>query len=235
MSILFGLHFIEVVESQSTFYDSFDSVTLGSGYEIVNSEGVTFDLSANPGWLRVSFTSPGDRVLSESVANACMVLMEGLSGDFTVMTRVNATMDQDEVSAGILIWDNTLASALIPVIAGLGYFVGKETNSFWILVPVSVSLICFVIAIAIGIENSKPTPSDYCDPRCVIEKYKDQGKSTIFFLYTWASTIIETANNNANVINSKKRTSNYMYLSIIIGLAILVGSFMLLGITKIGG
>lgn len=32
-SILFGLQFVEVVESQSTFYDSFDSATLGSDYE----------------------------------------------------------------------------------------------------------------------------------------------------------------------------------------------------------
>jgi hypothetical protein len=133
-SILFGVQFVELAESQSTFYDSFDSVTLGSDYEIVNSESVTFDLSANPGWLRISFTSPDDRVLSESVVNACMVLMQGFSGDFTVMTRVDAVMDQGEVSAGIVILKNNQSylkferlhsvSPVIHSLEGVPYYTG---------------------------------------------------------------------------------------------------------------
>ena len=127
----------------------------------------------------------------------------------------------------------TLASALIPVVAGLGYFIGKETNSYWILFPVFLSLSAFVAAITIGIGLFRPTSFDYCDPRCIIEQYKGQGKSTIFFIYTWASTIVETSNNNAAILNSRERSSNYMYSCIIIGLAILAGSFLLLAITLI--
>lgn len=125
----------------------------------------------------------------------------------------------------------TLASALIPVVAGLGYFIGKETNSYWILFPVFLSLSAFVAAIALGIGLFRPTSFDYCDPKCVVKKYKGQDKSTIFFVYTWASTIVDTANNNASILNSKERTSNYMYSCIIIGLAILAVAFLFLAIS----
>lgn len=124
----------------------------------------------------------------------------------------------------------TLASALIPIVAGLGYFIGKETNSYWILFPVFLSLLAFVASIVLGIRLFRPTGFDYLDPRYIVEKYKDQNKSTIFFIYTWASTIVETTNNNASILNSKEKAQNYMYTFIIIGLATLALSFLFLAI-----
>jgi len=108
--IIFRVQFVKVAESESTFTDSFDSATLSSEWEVIDpSGGSTFDLTSNPGWLRINTTSPPDRELSDSAITAPRLMMQGISGDFTVETRVNATMNQSEVSAGILIWkDNTL-------------------------------------------------------------------------------------------------------------------------------
>jgi len=105
MSLMFGVQFVYVVESQSTFTDNFDSVTLSSEWQMIDpSGGSTFNLTANSGWLRINITSPPDRELNSSIVNAPRIMMEGISGDFTVETRVNATMTESEVSAGILVW-----------------------------------------------------------------------------------------------------------------------------------
>ena len=108
ISLIFGVQFVKVVESQSTFIDNFDSATLGSEWQVIDPSGVsTFNLTANSGWLRINTTSPPDRELNSSVANAPRLMMEGISGDFTVETRLNATMTESEVSAGILVWKDS--------------------------------------------------------------------------------------------------------------------------------
>ena len=105
---MFGVQFVKVVESQSTFIDNFDSTTLGSEWQVIDPTGVsTFNLTANSGWLRINTTSPPDRELNSSVANAPRLMMEGISGDFTVETRLNATMTESEVSTGILVWKDS--------------------------------------------------------------------------------------------------------------------------------
>jgi hypothetical protein len=124
----------------------------------------------------------------------------------------------------------TLASALIPTVAGLGYFIAQETKSYWILFPIFLSISAFVLAIALGIMLFTGSSYLYVDPKFVIDKYRGKNKSLRFFVNKWASTYCDTANKNAEVVNSKFKRINYMNKCIIIGLAIFGLSFLLLAI-----
>jgi hypothetical protein len=75
---------------------------------------------------------------------------------------------------------------------------------------------------------------EYVDPRFIVERYRGKGKSLRFFLNKWASTFCDTANRNAEKVNSKEKQLNYMYSCVIIGLAILAKSFLLLAINLTG-
>jgi len=125
----------------------------------------------------------------------------------------------------------TLASALIPIVAALGYFIAKETSAYWILFPTFFSISAFVSAICLGISIFRPKSFLYVDPKTVINDYKGKGKPTRYFINKWASTYCDIADKNAKVVNSAEKQLNYMYFSIIIGLAIFAVSFLLLGIS----
>ena len=65
-------------------------------------------MTANPGWLRITTTSPPGRDLIGSIVNAPRVMAaSSLSGDFTVETKVSASMTQNDEGAGILIWKDS--------------------------------------------------------------------------------------------------------------------------------
>lgn len=125
----------------------------------------------------------------------------------------------------------TLASALIPVVAGLGYFIAKETNSYWLLFPIFLSLSAFISAIALGIMLFTGSSYLYYDPKFIIDKYKNQEKSFRFFINKWASSYCDTSNKNAQVVNSKLDRINYMNKCMIIGIAIFGFSFLLLALS----
>jgi len=125
----------------------------------------------------------------------------------------------------------TLASALIPVVAALGYFIAKETSAYWILFPTFFSISALVSAICLGISFFRPKNFKYVDPKTVIDDYKGKGKPLRYFLNKWASTYCDIANKNAQEVNSGEKRLNYMYSCIVIGLAILAVSFLLLGIS----
>lgn len=124
----------------------------------------------------------------------------------------------------------TLASALIPTVAGLGYFIAKETNSYWLLFPIFLSLSAFVSAIALGIGLFTGASYLYVDPKTIIDNYRGKNKSVRFFINVWASTYCDVANQNAQVVNAKFVRINYMNKCVITGLAILGFSFLLLAI-----
>jgi hypothetical protein len=125
----------------------------------------------------------------------------------------------------------TLTSALVTAVAALGYFIAKETQFYWILIPVFVSLMLLVTALAIGLENFKPTTFQYVDPMEIAKEYKDKGKPFRFYLNKWAYTICDTVNDNATVVNSKETGLNRMYSLVVLALAIFGISFLFLAIS----
>jgi regulation of enolase protein 1 (concanavalin A-like superfamily) len=92
-----------------SFTDNFDSSTLDSKWSKIDpAGGSAFDLSANSGWLRMTTTSPPYRDLYKPVAiNAPRIMMEGITGNFTIETKIMANTDQEWESAGILIWKDS--------------------------------------------------------------------------------------------------------------------------------
>jgi hypothetical protein len=124
----------------------------------------------------------------------------------------------------------TLTSALITAVAALGYFIAKETSLYWILIPVFVSLMTLVIALAIGIESFRPTTFTYVDPMEIVTYYKDKGKSLRSYLNKWACTICDTTKDNAGLVNSKESGLNKMYFLVVLALGIFAMSFLFLAI-----
>jgi hypothetical protein len=119
---------------------------------------------------------------------------------------------------------------LITAIATLGYFIAKENPQFyWILFPVFLSLLFFVSAIAIGMRLFRAN-FHYVDPMIIVNEYREREKSFRFFLNKCASTICDTVNDNAGVVNSKEKGLRLMYSLIILGLAIFALSFLFLAI-----
>jgi hypothetical protein len=128
----------------------------------------------------------------------------------------------------------TLTSALITVVAALGYFIVKETAFDWIFLLIFLSLLCFVISLAITIRLFKPTTAfRYFDAMAVFNEYKEDNESLEFFLRKWACTISDNANHNATLLNSKDRELKLMYTFVVLGLAILSLSFLVLAINLI--
>jgi len=125
----------------------------------------------------------------------------------------------------------TLTSALITAISALGYFIAKETQFYWILIPTFLSLMAFISAVAIGIGLFRPTNFEYVDPMVIVNEYRGKGYPLRFFLNKWASTISDTVNGNADVVNAKETGLNRMYSLIVIGLAIFATSFLFLAIS----
>jgi len=105
---MFSLAFnIQPVKAEP-FTDDFNTPTLDARWIMVDpSGGSTFDLTANPGWLRISTTSPPGRNLrlpeSLQLWNAPR-LMQTSIGDFVIETKVLATFDENIRAAGILAW-----------------------------------------------------------------------------------------------------------------------------------
>jgi hypothetical protein len=126
----------------------------------------------------------------------------------------------------------TLASALIPTVAGLSYFIADEAKIYWILIPIFFSILAFVVAIAFGTLLFMGSGFHlYVDPKFIVDKYNDKNKSLRFFFNKWAHTYCDVANTNADVVNAKLKRIKYMNYCLIAGLAIFALSFLLLAIS----
>lgn len=122
----------------------------------------------------------------------------------------------------------TLVSALIPTVAGLGYFIAQQTSAYWILYFVFFTLLCFVFSMVIGIGLFTKSKYSYFDPQVTIKKY---GKKSSKYVYNKsASTLCDISNINAKVLNSKFNRIDLMNKALIVGLAILSLSFLFLAI-----
>lgn len=90
------------------FFEDFESTTLSSYWNIIDLDGgSTFNLTAKPGWLRITTTSPPWRELKGDSLNAPRIMHLGVSGDFDIETKVSATMDENDEGAGILVWKDS--------------------------------------------------------------------------------------------------------------------------------
>jgi parallel beta-helix repeat protein len=90
------------------FSDEFDSPSLDDRWTIVDPDGgSTFDLTINPGWLRMRTYSPPWRDLIGSFFLTAPRLVQSVSGDFIVETKIFSVMDENDEGAGILVWKDS--------------------------------------------------------------------------------------------------------------------------------
>ena len=124
----------------------------------------------------------------------------------------------------------TLVSALIPIVAGLGYFIAKETKAYWILYPIFVSTSAFIAAFAIGILLfAGGSEYLYFDPKVTVVGYNK--KSLKFYVNKLASTLCDVANKNADAVNRKLKNINLMNKCVITGLIFFALSLLWLAIS----
>ena len=67
-----------------------------------------------------------------------------------------------------------LTSTLIPIIAGLGYFILKETEVHWIFLPILISLVFLLSAVVQGISLQRPSDFRFLQPMKFIDKFKEK-------------------------------------------------------------
>jgi regulation of enolase protein 1 (concanavalin A-like superfamily) len=90
------------------FSDNFNSKVLNARWTVVDPDGgSTFDLSVHRGWLRITTTSPPGRDLYANVQNAPHIIQSGISGDFTLETKIMATTVNNDEGAGLIVWKDS--------------------------------------------------------------------------------------------------------------------------------
>ncbi|MEM4733091.1 MAG: DUF1349 domain-containing protein, partial [Candidatus Bathyarchaeia archaeon] len=90
------------------FFDDFNTPNLNRKWDVIDlAGGSTFSLTANPGYIRI--TSPPNRDLwrINSNYNAPRIEQVGISGNFTVETKILALPDEKYECCGIYIWKDT--------------------------------------------------------------------------------------------------------------------------------
>jgi hypothetical protein len=123
----------------------------------------------------------------------------------------------------------TISATLIPIIVGLGYYILKQTATYWVFIPFLLSLASFILSIIIGVIIQRPTGFRFLNPTKFMKKYNE--KSLVYVVNKSASTWSDIVHKNKKVINSKEFWLDAMLCLICTGLAILAISFLLLGST----
>jgi hypothetical protein len=123
----------------------------------------------------------------------------------------------------------TIASTLIPIVVGLGYFFIKEYN--WVVIPIFACLVSLLLAIFQGISLQKPTSFSVFKPYEFTQKFHKS--SYRYIVEKSASTWSGTVRKNRQIINSNENGLNTMLRYITCGLSILIITFVLLGIDVI--
>lgn len=123
----------------------------------------------------------------------------------------------------------TLASTMIPIVFGLGYFVLSQTKEWTVFLPIFVSLLIFLVAIARGILLLRPKQFYYVNVLDLINKYKDE--SLPYILNKSAVTWADIINHNHDVVNSREKGINQMLILIALGFIVLAIAFLGLGIS----
>ena len=123
----------------------------------------------------------------------------------------------------------TISATLIPIVVGLGYYILKQTTTYWVLISFLLSLASFVLSIIIEVFIQRPTGFRFLNPKKFMRKF--QKKPLVYVINKSASTWSDTVAKNKRVINSKEFWLDAMLSLVCLGLAILVVTFLALGIT----
>jgi len=87
------------------FSDGFNCKVLNPRWNVIDpAGGSTFSLTAHRGWLRISTTSPPDRDLLGTINVNAPRILQLVSGNFTIETKISSVMDQNDEGAGLLVW-----------------------------------------------------------------------------------------------------------------------------------
>jgi hypothetical protein len=83
------------------FYDDFDTQVLNSTWKFVDPlGGSSIDPGTRAGWLNMTTTSPPSR----DWINEPRLMQSNITGDFSIRTKVQATVNDSGMGAGLLIW-----------------------------------------------------------------------------------------------------------------------------------
>ena len=125
-----------------------------------------------------------------------------------------------------------IASTLIPITFGLGYFISEKTQHYMIFLPIAISIISFFIATIKGINLLRSKWLVYVDPLTLIRDHQEESLS--FIINKSASSWSDTINKNIETINSKEGGFKWMLYFMIIGLLFLIIAFVVFVFNTLG-
>jgi hypothetical protein len=119
-------------------------------------------------------------------------------------------------------------STIIPILAGLGYYILSHTFSFSFFVLFVASLVSFILATIRGVVLLNSTLFTYKDIKMLVERYVDESLS--FLIFKIATNLFDSNEKNIAVIKSLSTGLKHMIVLTIVGLVLLTIAFSWLGI-----
>jgi regulation of enolase protein 1 (concanavalin A-like superfamily) len=90
------------------FSDNFNRKVLNPRWNVIDpAGGSTFSLTAHRGWLRITTTSPPDRDLLGTINVNAPRILQTLSSDFIIETKISSIMNENDEGAGLLVWKDS--------------------------------------------------------------------------------------------------------------------------------
>jgi regulation of enolase protein 1 (concanavalin A-like superfamily) len=101
---------IQPVQSKANvpFSDNFSYKVLNPRWNVIDPDGgSTFSLTAHRGWLRITTTSPPGRDLLGTIKVNAPRILQTVSSDFVIETKISSIMNENDEGAGLLVWKDS--------------------------------------------------------------------------------------------------------------------------------
>ena len=121
-----------------------------------------------------------------------------------------------------------IVTAIIPISAGVGYYILSNTFSLPFFLLFVGSLISFIFATVRGVSLLNTKWFEYKNLKLLVERYVKESLSFMIFRIT--TNLFDSNQHNVGVVNSLRVGLKQMAILIIIGLMLLTIAFSILGV-----
>ena len=121
-----------------------------------------------------------------------------------------------------------IVSAIIPISAGVGYYILSNTFSLFFFLLFVGSLVSFILATVRGVILLDTKWFEYKNLKLLVERYVKESLSFMIFRIT--TNLFDANDHNVGVVNSLRAGLKQMVILIIVGLILLTIAFSILGV-----
>ena len=121
-----------------------------------------------------------------------------------------------------------IVSAIIPITAGVGYYILSNTFSLFFFFLFVSSLSSFILATVRGVTLLDSKWFQYKDLKLLVERYVKESLSFMIFRIT--TNLFDANEHNVGVVNSLSKGLKQMVILTIVGLLFLTIAFSIMGV-----